>query len=81
MRAAMSASQTRSSMAKLFELSPGGTVTELVPIPAAARAASVAARWWRATISSLTIAALAPGRSAAIFSPSDPSRPRPMMMS
>ena len=81
MRAAISASQTRSSTGKLFELSPGGTVTEVAAMPAAASAASAAARWWPQTVSSVTIATFAPGRSAAIFWPSEASWPRPMTMS
>ena len=43
--------------------------------------ASVAARWWRATVSSLTTATLAPGRKVAIRCPSEASNPRPMKMS
>jgi hypothetical protein len=81
MRASSSRSQTVSSMRQLFELSPGGTRIEVARTPASASEDSAAFKWCRATVSSATIAAAAPGLSAAMRAPSSASSPRPITMS
>jgi len=68
-------------MATLLEPSPGGTATCVAAMPPAASAERVASSSRRSTVVSVTIAALAPGLSAATRWPSEERMPRPITMS